>query len=236
MAAQVTRRDVGALILLIALELGLLCLLGVTFRADGATRMAARIEALTYFWPALGPEPLPPEPVEAAPPFEATRPVEPARAPARKAPPAPAVAIAPDVAPAAPIAIAPRPPVEEPPESDAAPSNVVDPCGGDLCCVAPAAPLPARSAEALPPEPGPEESLSPDRMVITWPASRRDDVVYRVFTLPGRRFVGSSGQNWFVHLRKPDDPDCYKIQACDRSGTAADGPLTICIKRRRTWG
>jgi hypothetical protein len=126
--------------------------------------------------------------------------------------------------------------VEEATESDTTPLNVVDPCGGNLCCVAPAATPTGRSADALPPEAGPEESLNPDRMVITWPASTRDDVVYRVFTLPGRRFVGSSGQNWFVHLRKPDDPDCYKIQACDRAGTAADGPLTICIKRRRTWG
>jgi hypothetical protein len=238
MGAQVKRRDVGALVLLIGLELALLCLLGVMFRFDGgdrdlASRGPRRVEALTAHWPALGPEPLTCEPEAPEPPPEPPKPVEPVRRAETK--PAPTVEVAREVAPAAPVVA--RPPVPEPLPAivERGAPDVADPCGGDLCCVAAAAPA-ALDADAAWADAGPHESDVPGRMVIRWPASARDDVVYRVFTIPGRRFVGSSGENWLVHLRRPSDPDCYKIQACDRAGIAAGGPVTICIQRRRTWG
>lgn len=231
--ATVKRRDVNALVLLIALELGLLCLLGVTFRFGGdreLERGAAPVGPLAFDWLVPESPPTEIEAVVAAPPVEPPKPAEPARKTPVVRVPEPIAK--PEAAPPAPVAapvvmasLAPTPEREKPVDR-------ADACGGDLCCVA------AAKAQSVPTAPldVSGESDNPDRVMLTWPASRRDDVVYRVFTLPNRRFVGSSAENAFAHIRQPDDPDCYKIQACDRAGGAAGGPLTICITRRRIWG
>lgn len=238
MAAKVKRRDVGALIALIGLELGMLCLLGATCGFDGgnrdlATRGATRIGPLTFYWPSLGPEPLPPEPEEVAPPPEPPKPVEPVRKiPPKRAPEPPA-----EIAVAPPADVPAMPPVQSLVRNDERPAEVVDPCGGNLCCVAAGSTEAAAAVVGAALREGDSgESDDPDRVVIRWPPSKRDDVVYRVFTLPGRRFLGAYADNWFVHLRKPADPDCYKIQACDRAANPSGAPITICITRRRTWG